>query len=115
LAVDDFGTGYSNLQYLSSLPIDAVKIDKSFINAIQSGDKKMTGLLSGMIGISQSLGYDTIVEGVETTAQEQQLRAMGCHLGQGYLYGKPMRIEELIEYSQRIRTEGVVQRTHPKT
>jgi len=115
LAVDDFGTGYSNLQYLSSLPIDSVKIDKSFLDAIQSGDKKMTGLLRGMIGISQSLGYDTIVEGVETTAQEQQLRAMGCHLGQGYLYGKPMRIEELIEYSQRIRTEGVVQKTLSKT
>jgi diguanylate cyclase (GGDEF)-like protein len=110
LAVDDFGTGYSNLHYLSTLPIDSVKIDKSFLDAIQIGDQRMISLLRGMIGISQDLGYDTIVEGIETTAQEQQLRDMGCYLGQGYLYGKPMRIDELIEYSKRIRTEGVIQK-----
>ena len=113
LAVDDFGTGYSNLQYLSTLPIDSVKIDKSFLDAIDNGNNRMKGLLRGMIGISQSLGYDTIVEGIETITQEQQLRDMGCYLGQGYLYGKPMPIEALIEYSQRIRIEGVVQNNHP--
>lgn len=110
LAVDDFGTGYSNLHYLSTLPIDSVKIDKFFLDSIHNGDNRMSSLLRAMIGISQNLGYDTIVEGVETASQEKHLRAIGCYLGQGYLYGHPMPIEQLIGYSTGIRTTGVIQK-----
>lgn len=101
IAIDDFGTGYSNLQYLSSLPIDTVKIDKSFLHGIRDNEVRTPALLDFMISLSLKLGYHTIVEGVEEALQADHLKKMGCHYGQGYLYGKPMPMEELIALSQK--------------
>lgn len=101
IAIDDFGTGYSNLQYLSSLPVDCVKIDKSFLTGIKAGDAKKNSLLASIVGISIGLGYTTIVEGLEESLQEDYIRKLGNCLGQGYLYGKPMPIEDLIALSRK--------------
>ena len=101
IAVDDFGTGYSNLQYLSTLPIDLVKIDKSFLKGIKTGDRRINGLLEAMAKISLSMGYKTVIEGVEDEIEADYVKGLGCQYAQGYLFGKPMPIDELVELSKR--------------
>jgi len=87
VAVDDFGTGYSNLSYLIDFPFQKLKIDRSFVNRI---DKDNGGaVVSTIVGLSRALGVRTIAEGVETDSQATLLRAAGCDVVQGYLYGKP--------------------------
>jgi EAL domain-containing protein (putative c-di-GMP-specific phosphodiesterase class I) len=87
VAVDDFGTGYSNLSYLIDFPFQKLKIDRSFVNRI---DKDNGGaVVSTIVGLSRALGVHTIAEGVETEDQATLLRAAGCDVVQGYLYGKP--------------------------
>jgi diguanylate cyclase (GGDEF)-like protein len=87
VAVDDFGTGYSNLSYLIDFPFRKLKIDRSFVNRI---DKDNGGaVVSTIVGLSRALGVHTIAEGVETEDQAILLRAAGCDVVQGYLYGKP--------------------------
>ncbi len=94
LAIDDFGTGYSSLAYLKQLPIDKLKIDKSFINDIPSSkdDKAIT---KSIISLSQILDLEIIAEGVETREQKNFLVSNGCKNIQGYLYGKPMEAKEI--------------------
>jgi len=87
VAVDDFGTGYSNLSYLIDFPFKKLKIDRSFVSRI---DKDNGGaVVSTIVGLSRALGVRTIAEGVETENQSTLLRAAGCDVVQGYLYGKP--------------------------
>jgi diguanylate cyclase (GGDEF)-like protein len=87
VAVDDFGTGYSNLSYLIDFPFRKLKIDRSFVERI---DKDNGGaVVSTIVGLSRALGVNTIAEGVETEAQATLLRAAGCDVVQGYLYGRP--------------------------
>ena len=88
-AIDDFGTGYSSLAYLSSLPLDRLKIDRSFVNDLQTKPPGRT-LVKGIISIAHNLGLECIAEGVEQTSQVQMLLSKSCDLGQGYLFGKPM-------------------------
>ncbi len=91
-------TSYSsNLQYLTSLPIDTIKIDKIFLKGITPGDVAKNELLTAIIGIAKNLGYSLIAEGVEQEAQAKHLNALGCTIMQGYLYGKPMKEEEFIK------------------
>jgi diguanylate cyclase (GGDEF)-like protein len=97
IAVDDFGTGYSNLQYLTALPIDTIKIDKIFLAGIIPGDTPKNDLLAAIVGIAKNLGYRLIAEGVEQEAQAKHLNALGCTIMQGFLYGKPMKEEEFIK------------------
>ena len=93
VAVDDFGTGYSNLSYLVDFPFQKLKIDKSFVNRI---DKDNGGaVVSTIVGLSRALGVSTIAEGVETEQQATLLRAAGCDVVQGYLYGKPAPLAAL--------------------
>jgi len=94
LAIDDFGTGYSSLSYLKQLPIDKLKIDKSFINDIpeNSDDSAIT---KSIISLSQTLNLDVIAEGVETIEQKDFLVANGCINIQGYLYAKPMEAKKI--------------------
>jgi len=97
IAVDDFGTGYSSMSYLQSLPLDKIKIDKSFIDSIYSShsDKNVS---KAIIELSHSLGYEVIAEGIENQKQENFLRDKGCDYGQGFYYSKPLNSEDLIKF-----------------
>jgi diguanylate cyclase (GGDEF)-like protein len=94
IAIDDFGTGYSSLAYLSRLPVDVLKLDKQFV-----GDLPDAGALAQtIVGLAHALDLELIVEGVETEEQAHVLRAMGCSLGQGYLFAYPMSEIELRDH-----------------
>ncbi|MGH3278806.1 MAG: putative bifunctional diguanylate cyclase/phosphodiesterase, partial [Trebonia sp.] len=107
LAIDDFGTGYSSLSYLRELPIDVLKIDKSFVDEVTSSERQLA-LVEGIIGIAKKLELEVIAEGIETDAQREMLLAMGCRYGQGYLLAMPAdahQAEALIRRRQRLITE----------
>ncbi len=87
--IDDFGTGFSNLSYLKTLPVDAVKIDQSFVRNIVA-DTNDAAIVGGIVTLARQLKLSTIAEGIETAEQAERLRALGCQLGQGYYFGKPM-------------------------
>jgi diguanylate cyclase (GGDEF)-like protein/PAS domain S-box-containing protein len=87
-AVDDFGTGYSSLAYLRRLPVDIVKIDRSFVRDL-TADRAAHDLVASIVSLADGMGLDVVAEGVETDTQRQRLRAMGCGYAQGYLFGRP--------------------------
>jgi len=93
IAIDDFGTGYSALGYLKRFPIDVLKIDRSFTHDITL-ERDSTELTKAIITMARSLNLELVAEGIETETQELFLQAHGCHLGQGYRYGKPMPKEQ---------------------
>jgi len=88
IAVDDFGTGYSSLAYLEQFPVDILKIDRSFVNALSEDDQ--VGLAQAVIQIAETLGLMTVAEGVESEEQAERLRALGCRAAQGYHLGMPL-------------------------
>jgi diguanylate cyclase (GGDEF)-like protein len=96
LALDDFGTGYSSLAYLQKLPIDALKIDKTFVRGLGQhlGDTEIVRLI---LALAHTLNLDTIAEGVETQEHIAELQALGCYLGQGYIFSPPVSAEEAEE------------------
>jgi EAL domain-containing protein (putative c-di-GMP-specific phosphodiesterase class I) len=89
VSIDDFGTGYSSLSYLHYLPIDTLKIDRSFVSNMEVHSKNVT-LVKSIVTLAPSLGLDVIEEGVETPKQMAILRSLGCEYGQGYLFSRPM-------------------------
>ena len=93
LAIDDFGTGYSSLSYLRELPIDVLKIDKSFVDGIGTSEQRLA-LVEGIIRIARTLHLNVIAEGIETEVQRDLLVSMGCPFGQGYLLAMPVEADQ---------------------
>jgi EAL domain-containing protein (putative c-di-GMP-specific phosphodiesterase class I) len=93
LAMDDFGTGYSSLSYLSRFPVDILKMDRSFV-----GSEDNAALTSAIIALGTSLSLEVVAEGIELPEQAQALEHLGCELGQGYLFAKPMDSRKLNEF-----------------
>jgi diguanylate cyclase (GGDEF)-like protein len=96
-ALDDFGTGYSSLLYLSELPVDALKIDHSFVRDMLE-DKRDMAIVQGIIALSKAFNRQTVAEGIETKEHYQALLNMGCELGQGYGIARPMPANELTKW-----------------
>jgi EAL domain-containing protein (putative c-di-GMP-specific phosphodiesterase class I) len=93
LAIDDFGTGYSSLNYLRRLPVDVVKIDRSFVAELGWDGPEHT-IIAGIIGLTIGLGLEVVAEGIETQEQAQALLDLGCRRGQGFLYSPARELED---------------------
>jgi EAL domain-containing protein (putative c-di-GMP-specific phosphodiesterase class I) len=94
IAVDDFGAGYSSLSYIRRLPVDILKVDKSFIANIDRGEEEFE-LAAAIIGIAKVLRLTPVAEGVERLAQLEQLTALGCEAAQGFYFAKPAARESI--------------------
>jgi len=109
IAIDDFGTGYSSLTYLHEFPLNALKIDKNFVQSIESNDRG--GPISKMIiGLGKNLGLEVIAEGVETEAQLDYMRAHECDIAQGYLYARPECVDVMtpwLQSNQRVSSTNI--------
>jgi diguanylate cyclase (GGDEF)-like protein/PAS domain S-box-containing protein len=97
IAIDDFGTGFSSLGYLRKFPINKLKIDRSFIRDLPE-DREALAIVKAVVGLATSLGLESTAEGVETTAQLDALRSIGCTEMQGYLLGRPMPMKEIARF-----------------
>ena len=104
LSVDDFGTGYSSLSHLSALPINSLKIDMSFVKHLRVGSKE-AAVVRAIVLLGTSLGKEVIAEGIETLAQLELLRDLGCDLGQGYYMSRPLPAEGIYELLQDQSTQ----------
>ena len=101
ISIDDFGTGYSSLAYLQQLPIDSLKVDRSFISEIRdldSGSEQARALVTTIVSLGHSLGVHVVAEGIETEVQATFLRQIGCHRAKGYYFSKPVVPEEVVRH-----------------
>jgi EAL domain-containing protein (putative c-di-GMP-specific phosphodiesterase class I) len=94
VAIDDFGVGYSSLDHLRNLPADVLKIDRSFVRGI-SPNSPDTALIAAALALGRALDLEVVAEGIETEQQASALRALGCPIGQGFLFAHPLPPEEL--------------------
>ncbi len=95
VALDDFGLGYSSLTHLKALPVDVVKVDRSFVADLVRGTEDRA-VVEAVLTLARRMGLTVIAEGVETTDQDELLREMGCPVVQGYLYGRPVPPGEVL-------------------
>ena len=93
LSIDDFGTGYSSLSYLHRFPIDTLKVDRSFVSSMEDGTENGE-IVRTVIALAKALNLDVVAEGIETIHQLHQLRILGCEYGQGYLFSRPVPLDE---------------------
>jgi diguanylate cyclase (GGDEF)-like protein len=110
LALDDFGTGYSSLTYLRRLPVQVLKIDRSFVVDVDAPGATAGVLLAGIAQLGTGLGMQIVAEGVETDRQATLVREAGCHLGQGFLWARPMRADDVTALLRR----GAALTPHPQ-
>jgi len=103
IALDDFGAGYSSLTYLRKLPLDKLKIDKSFVDDLTS--PVSAAIIQAIVALAKALGLKTTAEGVETEAQRLFLRVAGCELLQGYLFSRPIPPDAMAEMLRRVQVE----------
>ena len=96
ISIDDFGTGYSSMAYLKNLPADTIKIDKTFVDDIEKGSAD-NAIIKAIIALSKTLGYSIVAEGIETKEEEDFLTEYECDYGQGYLFSRPILVEEVIK------------------
>jgi diguanylate cyclase (GGDEF)-like protein/PAS domain S-box-containing protein len=96
LQIDDFGTGYSSLSYLHKLPLQSLKVDRSFIKGLP-GSQEERAIIASIVALGKSLNLEVVAEGIETPEQLVQVQALGCHFGQGYLFSKPIPANEIEE------------------
>jgi EAL domain-containing protein (putative c-di-GMP-specific phosphodiesterase class I) len=96
LAMDDFGTGYSSLSYLSRLPVDVLKMDRSFLR--DGATPEARGLAKAVLALGATLELDVVAEGIELTDQWRTLHGLGCPLGQGFLFGHPMSADQSLAF-----------------
>src|SRR5699024_5915346 len=97
ISIDDFGTGYSSLSYIKELPIDTLKIDRSFVKDIHT-DKESKEIAKAIINLANSIGLNVIAEGIELEEHVDELSKDGCTLGQGFYYSRPLKIEAFEDY-----------------
>ena len=102
VSIDDFGTGYSSLSYLTRFPLDSLKIDRAFVANLPDDDDAVA-IVRAIISMSKSLNLNIIAEGVETENQVGFLHALGCHVGQGYLFSKPIESADFVKLLTRAR------------
>ncbi len=109
LALDDFGTGYSALQYLRSAPFDKIKIDQSFVRGAAIKGSRNGAIVKAIVSLAEALSMETTAEGAETLDELELIRSLGCSHVQGYVYGRPTRIEVVME---RYDTHGIYAKAH---
>lgn len=106
ISIDDFGTGYSSMSYMKSLPLDTIKIDRSFVMDLPY-DTHDVEVSKAIIALSNSLGYSVIAEGIENELQEVFLRENGCNVGQGYYFARPMDASAFVAFVKEKNQEGI--------
>ena len=94
MALDDFGTGYSSLTYLAQLPLDTLKIDRSFVQNIESRPTNQV-IAKSIVSMAAKMGISVVAEGIETNEESRFMRDIGCSYGQGYLFEKPLAADEM--------------------
>jgi EAL domain-containing protein (putative c-di-GMP-specific phosphodiesterase class I) len=109
LALDDFGTGYSSLSYLSEFPLDAIKIDRAFIEGLGRGDPSTSAIADAITQIGRALSLLVVAEAVSTEAQLQMVRDLGCTMAQGFLFAPPLGVEDATEF---VRGSGLPDLIH---
>jgi EAL domain-containing protein (putative c-di-GMP-specific phosphodiesterase class I) len=109
LSVDDFGTGYSSLSYLKRLPVQEVKIDRSFVTSLREGGEDVA-IVRAIVDLGRHLGLEVVAEGIEDQVTWDLLASMGCDLGQGWHLGRPMPMDDLFSWlsfrTSRTATRG---------
>jgi EAL domain-containing protein (putative c-di-GMP-specific phosphodiesterase class I) len=101
ISIDDFGTGYSNLQYLETFPVNEIKVDRSFVHDVAHSAAKRI-IVESVVKLGAALDIRVVAEGIETDAERAIMQALGCSIGQGYLFAAPMEEEKL----HRLLDEG---------
>ena len=95
--LDDFGTGYSSLSYIHRIPVNALKIDRSFVNKMFANDENME-IIKAIISLAHNLKLYLIAEGLELADQVTHLKKLKCHYGQGYLFSRPMAVKDIEQW-----------------
>ena len=106
IAIDDFGTGYSSLAYLRQFPVDALKIDRSFISGFAASRESSNALIHTLVQLGKTLGMETLGEGIEDQLQLQHLQREECDLGQGFLFARPLEADAVEEFLTRSEAAG---------